>query len=534
MTTNLSLLFSIQFKMVGADMKLKCGESDWLDLEHMPIKRTTEKGRRVFEPTKMIAGRAAFLANRVIARTFQKTFKGEAERAERVGLDDDRVRVAVYRDGTGKHRVVYREAVVRFKPMLSQKTRRSLLAKYKLRVREVDPYAPDQVVVYDPHRKYVAESVLDLTNALNATGDLSYAFPNFVSEFRRASVRTPDKRQWHLAAIEASRAWRTTRGEGITIAILDDGVDVDHPALRSNIARRPDPDQRHDLYGRDFFIDESKDESGKLETFDPRPKIFRYPFNDSDINDNHGTSCAGVAAASGRAGNVFGIATRAKILPVKIFHGDGMATEKQVARAIRYARRVADVLSCSWDGPRGPDMETALRGAAKLGRDRKGCPVFAASGNENRKVGYPAHSRQVIAVGASTDRCKRASYSNYGRSLSIVAPSGGGDQEIFTTDVSFRHRGYNAGMEERGGARGTFCNDFSGTSSATPLAAGVAALVLSVNPNLSRDEVKHVLEQTADKIGAKRSYKKNGHSNSVGFGQVNAAKAVAMAARLAR
>jgi subtilisin family serine protease len=517
-------------------MKLRYGSGgDFIYLEHMPIRRAKEKsGRRVFEPERLVAGRAAFLANRVVARTFQKTFAGEAERAKQVGIDDDRVRVAVYRDGTGKHRVVYREAIVRFRPDVSLKTRRALLAKYKLRVREVDPYAPDQVVVYDPRRKYIAESVLDLTNELNATGDLSYAYPNFVSEFKRASVPTPHEDQWHLGAIEARRAWRTTRGQGVTIAILDDGVDVDHPALKGNILRRPDPRQRRDLYGRDFFIDESKDSSGELETFDPRPKIFRYPFNDSDINDNHGTSCAGVAAASGKGGNVFGIAPRARILPVKIFHGDGMATEKQVARAIRYARGIADILSCSWDGPHGPDMETALRGAAKLGRGGKGCLVFAASGNESRKVNYPANSRQVIAVGASTDGRKRASYSNYGRSLSIVAPSNGGKKDIFTTDLSFRHRGYNAGMATRGGTRGTFCNDFGGTSSSTPLAAGVAALVLSVNPTLSRNEVRDILEQTADKIGGKRSYKKNGHSNSFGFGQVNAAKAVAMAKKSAR
>ena len=208
-----------------------------------------------------------------------------------------------------------------------------------------------------------------------------------------------------------------------------------------------------------------------------------------------------------------------------------MATEKQVARAVRYARRVADILSCSWDGPRGPDMELALKGAAR-GRGGRGCPILAASGNENRGIGYPALSPHVIAVGASTDRGKRASYSNHGRRLSIMAPSNGGEQDIFTTDVSVRRRGYNAGIADRGGTAGAFCNDFGGTSSSTPLAAGVAALVLSVNPNLSHEQVREVLQETADKIGAKRSYDKNGHSRSFGFGQVNAARAVARAKAL--
>src|SRR5262245_15243321 len=139
-------------------MKLKCGKDEALDLEPMPIKRRLVQGRRIFEPEKMIAERAAFLANRVVARTFQKTFKSAAERAEQVDIDAKNVDVAVYRDDAGKHRVVYREAIVQFEPGASKARRKRLLAKYKLRIREVDPYEPDQVVVYDPRRKYIAQS----------------------------------------------------------------------------------------------------------------------------------------------------------------------------------------------------------------------------------------------------------------------------------------------------------------------------------------------------------------------------------------
>src|SRR5262249_7535055 len=163
------------------------------------------------------------------------------------------------------------------------------------------------------------------------------AFPNFVSEFKRAGVPAPRLEQWHLDTIEARKAWKTTQGERITIAILDDGVDVDHPNLKRNILRNPDPSEPRDLCGRDFFIDPDDDEPG--ERFDPRPKIFRSPFTDTDTNDIHGTPCAGIAAAPGTRGKAFGVAPRARILAVKLFHGDALVPEAHFANAIRYASR---------------------------------------------------------------------------------------------------------------------------------------------------------------------------------------------------
>ena len=93
-------------------------------------------------------------------------------------------------------------------------------------------------------------------------------------------------------------------------------------------------------------------------------------------------------------------------------------------------------------------------------------------------------------------------------------------------------RGFNIGRADEGGKDGLYTNDFGGTSSATPLAAGVAALVLSVNPKLSRDEVRGILRATADKIGT--GYDAKGFSPRFGYGRVNAARAVAEAKRSAK
>lgn len=108
----------------------------------------------------------------------------------------------------------------------------------------------------------------------------------------------------------------------------------------------------------------------------------------------------------------------------------------------------------------------------------------------------------------------------------MVAPSSGGAQGIFTTDVSKPGRGFNIGSAAAGGTDGLNTNVFGGTSSATPLAAGVAALVLAANSSLSRDDVRNILQSTAQKIGPAASYDANGHSDRFGFGQVDAAAAV--------
>ena len=244
-------------------------------------------------------------------------------------------------------------------------------------------------------------------------------------------------------------------------------------------------------------------------------------------NDIDGTPCAGVAAASGHADGVRGAAPKARILPVKVFHADDLAVSR-VANAIRYASRFADILSCSWSGPASPDIELALEEAG-AGRGGKGCPVFCTTGNDNSKVAYPARSKFAIAVGASTDKERRADYSNHGPQVSLVAPSNGGANGIFTSDVSIANRGFNIGNENAGGADGLHTNDFGGTSSATPLAAGVAALVLSANTKLTRGELRAILEETADKSGPAGSYNSKGHSADFGFGRVNAAKAVSVA-----
>jgi subtilisin family serine protease len=191
-----------------------------------------------------------------------------------------------------------------------------------------------------------------------------------------------------------------------------------------------------------------------------------------------------------------GVAHGCKILPVKIWGADDLAPSADVAETIRYAGMHADVLSCSWSCTPDADIHQALIDVKLNGRDGKGCPVFCATGNNWRTpvtpVSYPARYYEAIAVGASTNLGVRADYSQYGEDIDFVAPGSGGTMAIFTTDVSIKNRGLNIGQDNAGDPEGLYTNNFGGTSAATAIAAGVAALILSVNPNLTSEQVRQI------------------------------------------
>lgn len=159
--------------------------------------------------------------------------------------------------------------------------------------------------------------------------------------------------------------------------------------------------------------------------------------------------------------------------------GDNLVQNNRLADAIRYAGQRADILSNSWNCPESNDVTYAIRDVIQTGRGGKGCPVFVAAGNGSKnQIGFPSNVPEAIAVGASTNRGEIAAYSNCGEGLAFVAPSSGGTKRVYTTDVSIPGRGYNVGDVGKGDADGFYTNSFGETSAATPLAAGVAALIL--------------------------------------------------------
>ena len=309
------------------------------------------------------------------------------------------------------------------------------------------------------------------------------------------------------------------------MAVLDDVVDISHPDLAGNIWVNP-----KEIPGNGVNDDgnEKVDDVHGWDFVDDKDSVIPYPW------DAHGMACAGLVAATGNNGiGVVGVAWNCRIMPICIVHGYGWATDEDIATAIRYAAKSgADVLSNSWHGSPMPVIHSAIKDVTALngiGRNGKGCIVLAASGNvdpstySDRGVMYPAAYSEVIAVGATDPEGEVCDYSFGGAELDIVAPGGGvGDKgDICTTDLLAEH-GYSSHNHDADLDK-NYTDTFAGTSAACPIAAGVAALVLSIDPNLTNREVRRVLLRSASDLGPQ------GRDEQYGFGQVDAHAAVALA-----
>jgi subtilisin family serine protease len=436
-------------------------------------------------------------------------------------------RVAAFVDADNCLRVAYRLLTVQFIPGTPLHTRHAILKKWGLERIASSRFKHEQWSVLDPRGRHSGAGLIELATELSALEEVDFAEPNFVSECARSSppVSSFLPEQWHLPAIGVADAWKITAGSpAIVVAIVDDGVDIEHPNLASRIVHSPDPNEPDDENGRDFTVPYSDPDH-----FDPRPKQFASPWNWPGTNDIHGTPCAGIVAADGENG-VVGAAPRCRLLPVKAVRaGTDMCQDSRVADAMRYAAQFADIVSCSLILRDTNALQSAVQDAAAF-RQGRGTAIFCATGNDIylAAVRHPAKYDETLAIGACTRAGNYAGYSSRGAALDLVAPSHGENEQIFTTDVSQPSRGHNLGGTSPDDSEGLYHPGFGGTSAATPLAAAVGALCLSVDPDLSRDALRQLLRDTADQIGD--GYDTAGHSEKFGYGRVNAAAAVDAAA----
>ncbi len=365
---------------------------------------------------------------------------------------------------------------------------------------------------------------------LQATSMVKLAEPDldtFVDEY--APFLEPGdellEHQWHIRnnGIVSDANWPLKRGadakvydawsrlgntgsNDIVIAVIDNGFDTNHPDLKDKVYKP------FDLWNQ----------SNKIEQGDTR--------------FTHGTPCASVAIAASDGRGIVGAAPNAKFMPVSGTSFSLRATEQMFNYCINNG---ADIISCSWGTTDpafdlNPMKQEVIAKAARKGRNGKGCIIVYAVGNEDLDFVnfYSAHP-DVIAVAASTSKDEHAFYSNRGREVTICAPSNG-DWPILAARASWDEgvswetgdfRFYRDGKN-----RGSRYKHFGGTSSACPLVAGICALILSANPELTAKEVKDIITKTADKIGKPSEYV-NGHSKKYGYGRINADKAVAEAFR---
>jgi subtilisin family serine protease len=299
-------------------------------------------------------------------------------------------------------------------------------------------------------------------------------------------------REWNINAIGAPEAWAAGySGQGVTVAVIDTGVDLDHPDLVNNlfVNHGEIPGNGIDDDGNGFVDD-----------------VHGYDFADVDANPDdvtgHGTHVAGIIAASRNGFGATGVAPNATILPVRVLGSNGTGSTNAVAAGIRYAAEMgADIINLSLGGGYSRAIDVAIDYAHSLGS-----LIVAAAGNESAAVpSFPARfsatDSNVISVGATSSSGALAGFSNdVGGSgaIQVDAPGVG----IFSTYV--------------GGGFATL----SGTSMASPHVAGLAALMLSSNPSLTSPELRALL--ATGTIGRA--------SGSDAIGSVNATTSVAYAA----
>lgn len=351
--------------------------------------------------------------------------------------------------------------------------------------------------------------------ALHRHAGVALAEPNY----RVRSYFTPDDEaipfQWHYPLIDLPAAWETTVGDSaVTVAVIDSGVLSGHPDLRDQLVAGYDFVRNPLSAGDGDGIDPIPEDLGNLRS--PGPSAY------------HGTHVAGTVAAAGdNAIGVAGVAYGTRIMPLRVLGDGGAGTGYDVSQGIRYAAGLAndsgtlpsqpaDVINLSLGG--GPFSQAQQQLFEQV--RSQGTIVVAAAGNEASTVPqYPASYEGVLSVSAVDINRQLAPYSSRGSSIDLAAPGG-------NNSTDFNGDGYPDGVLSTGGSGGptpefayTFLN---GTSMAAPHVAGVMALMRSVNPQLSPEDIDSLLSSGAltDDTGTP------GRDDNYGHGIINAYKAV--------
>jgi thermitase len=308
-------------------------------------------------------------------------------------------------------------------------------------------------------------------NQLTKDSNVEYAEPNYVAHITQTPNDPYYVQQWGPPVINAGSAWdkvTPTQRANVTIAVLDTGINAGHEDLQASI-----------VPGYDFINNNNNPVDGH----------------------GHGTHVAGIAAAIANNGKgITGIAGGAKIMPIKVMNDSGSGDYASIINGIKYAAdHGADVISMSLGGP---GSSQAMQDAVNYAISR-GASVVAASGNSNSAVAFPGNCNGVITVGAIDSNKQRASFSNYGPEMDVMAPG---------VNIISSYKGTSSSY-----------TSMSGTSMATPFVAGVTALVRAANPNLTSAEVTKIIDQATIDLGTA------GFDNYYGYGLVDANKAVDLA-----
>lgn len=399
---------------------------------------------------------------------------------------------------------------------------------------------------------YQVTNPLSISQMIYETGTVRYCHPVFLSEVEVHDHIPNDEyfgNQFYLhntgqecndgnfgtadADIDAPAAWDISLGSSdIVIAVLDEGVTSDHPDLPNSRQIR--------LPGSNFAAQ-----------YNPTGGDPNNPSPIDSLNEYHGNACAGIIAAEmDNEQGVVGIAPNCKIMPVRIPQGTlhyDLPTYNDYAQSLTFAvDNGADIISCSWGfGSTNPNLSPPIIDAIEDAITQGVVVLFSASNTANHINGddgvvrFPACANidELISVGASDRNDQQANYSPSNSKINISAPShtayssvisseGGNIWTIDNPDVFGKNPTSSGELLPSSGTNYlAYTGRMGGTSSSTPMVAGVVALMLSVNPDLTIEQVLDILYTTAEQVGG-YDYQWNaelpGHSKELGHGRLNA------------
>jgi subtilisin family serine protease len=373
---------------------------------------------------------------------------------------------------------IHGEIVVKFKEQNKQRVGQQILRSMGLHASELFTCTQSMRVQVQPGDE--AKTIAELTEH----SEVEFATYNY----RIQALEVPDdpefSRQWALDEttndndIDAPEAWDITTGsDSVIVAIIDSGIDLNHPEFTGRI-----------MTGYNYIDPSALPEDGF----------------------SHGTHVAGIVGAAGNNGvGISGVSWNVRLMPLKILDDNGNGDSANLAKSICFAvDNGAKIINMSI-GDRNSswpckmaDVEEAFKYA-----ESKGVLLVGAAGNDSSEsVNCPAAYEQAIAVSSVTDYGGLSSFSNYGEQVDIAAPGGGGARIYSTVPGGYDYK--------------------QGTSMATPHVSGVAALIWSLKPDLSHHEVREILETTTDDLGAV------GWDKIFGWGRVNARQSLESLTRL--
>ena len=286
--------------------------------------------------------------------------------------------------------------------------------------------------------------------------------------------------QWYLASLGMDQVWSDygTGSSGVTVAVLDTGVDYTHPDLADKIIKGPD------------YVDQD---------FDPKDE------------HGHGTHVAGIIVAGlNNEQGIAGLAPQVKVLAIRVLDAKGSGSLFRIAKGIAYAaNNGARVINLSLGSPPGGGLMKSLANFLAGYAERKGALIVAAAGNAGGAIGYPAAASKFLSVGAVNQQNYLASFSNRGPELDVVAPG----VDIMSTFPTYEVTANASGLPHNYAS-------LNGTSMATPMVSALAAMILSKNPYLTPAELRAKIEANTTDIGT------IGRDDMFGNGLINPAKSL--------